>query len=208
MNVSTADPRKTWRRRASLPTLPTLFRRNSDSGSSWGGTRSPRQRWSGRGTRKLYKPLRVPQWESPPRNNSAPSQAAVLFDIAYAASLRQHANMLITRTVNTEDLGHHITKATLLYVAPGTSLLWSWWQISKFWCMFDSGDLLNEFVLVTYMILVVGQAFTIEPCAACVLSSDLQHAYQTDMTSELSCAAELGDADAGFVKGAIPSLVS
>ena len=33
-----------------------------------------------------------------------------------------------------------------------------WWLISEFLCHFDSGDLLNELVLLVYMLLVVGQA--------------------------------------------------
>ena len=99
-----------------------------------------------RGTRHLYIPLRVPSWESPARENTRPSVAAVLFDIAYAASLSQHANLLVTKSAH--DLGHHTARAIGMYGITGASLIWNWWQISRFLCMFDSGDLINEFVLV------------------------------------------------------------
>ena len=55
-----------------------------------------RRRWHGHneGSRELHRRLRVGQWEDPPASNQAPSQAAVLFDIAYTTSMMHHADML------------------------------------------------------------------------------------------------------------------
>ena len=149
-----------------------------------------------KGTRKLYLPLRVPQWEEPPRTNSSPSHAAVLFDIAYAAALSRHASILVSKSA--QSMEKHVPGAIGFYLATGPALIWQWWQISAFLCRFDSGDLLNEFLLVLYMILVVGQSFSIEPCAGCVFSRNMEHPAQSTLPS-LSCDADInGDTNSAW----------
>lgn len=127
------------------------------------------------GTRRLHLRLRVPQWEGidsegkvlPPAKNLAPSNAAVLFDIAYAASLAHHAHVL-TLTRATWATSY----ATTLFISTAVPTVCQWWAISLFLCRYDSGDLVNEWFLVVYMILVVGQSLTIQDCANCLLSQN------------------------------------
>jgi hypothetical protein len=100
--------------------------------------------------------------------------------------------MLVSKTEH--ELGSHAARAFGLYFASGVSLVWNWWQISKFLCLFDSGDLLNEFVLVLYMVLVVGQSFTVEPCAACLLSANLgRDTDRPEGIEGLVCGDEFGE---------------
>ena len=113
-----------------------------------------RRRWHGHneGSRELHRRLRVGQWEDPPASNQAPSQAAVLFDIAYTTSMMHHADML---TAADSSLTGY---ATVAYFFTVVQLILHWWSVSLFLCKLDPGDLFNEFVLVLYMVLVVGQA--------------------------------------------------
>ena len=124
------------------------------------------------GTRRLHLRLRVPQWPGvngePPAANIPVSQAAVLFDIAYAASLSHHASILsLTRA--TWDTGNAVS----IFLATAVPTVCQWWAISLFLCRFDPGDLISEFILVLYMILVVGQSLTVQDCATCLLSENL-----------------------------------
>ena len=121
-----------------------------------------------RGTRKFRKRLRVPHWESikgEPPVSIAPSQAAVLFDVAYAASLQHHALVLVQT---------HGAWSVLIYLWTALPTVFNWWAISLFLCRYDPGDLLNEFFLIIYMMLVVGQSLVIQDCADCLASRNLQ----------------------------------
>lgn len=137
------------------------------------------------GTRKLY----VPASSRPARQPAVePSQAAVLFDIVYAASISHHA-------MTVSNAPPAATAATMLiYLSTATPLIWQWWVSSAYLARFDSGDLLNEFVLVLGMILVLGQSITIEPCAACALVQAGDTAYlekMPDAVNSLECAPAL-----------------
>ena len=139
------------------------------------------------GTRRLYQPLLVLAWEDPPRAANAPSHAAVLFDIAIAASLSHHAEIIASS--GAKQTGD----AVLFYVLTAAPLVWNWWNSSLFLCKFDSGDLFNEFVLVLYMMCAIGQSILIEPCAACVISQnqEVPCAIQaaSDMSDGLTCGS-------------------
>ena len=113
------------------------------------------------GTRRWYLPLRVPQWEDPPVTNRAVSHAAVLFDVAFAASLSHHAYILVSASPRVASTLFSFG----IYFLTAAPAVWQWWTISLFLCKFDPGDLVNEVLLVAYMILVVGQASaTRAPC--------------------------------------------
>ena len=147
-----------------------------------------RRRWHGHneGSRELHRRLRVGQWEDPPASNQAPSQAAVLFDIAYTTSMMHHADML---TAADSSLTGY---ATVAYFFTVVQLILHWWSVSLFLCKLDPGDLFNEFVLVLYMVLVVGQALLVGPCAACVLSENMKNKcafVQGDSFQNLRCTA-------------------
>ena len=86
------------------------------------------------GTRALHVPLRVAQWQEPPRTNSAPTQAVVLFDIAFAASIGHHAQTMGGAPIQL------IFLSIALYTLTATPVVWQWWLSSLFLCRFDSGD--------------------------------------------------------------------
>lgn len=134
------------------------------------------------GTRRLYQPLLVLAWEDPPRAVNAPSHAAVLFDIAIAASMSHHAAIIATS--GAQQTGD----AVLIYVLTAAPLVWNWWISSLFLCKFDSGDLFNEFILVIYMMCAIGQSILVEPCAACAISQnrEVPCALQPSSSSDLS----------------------
>ena len=97
--------------------------------------------------------------------NVAVSQAAVLFDVAFAASLAHHARVL-TLTRSMWVMGD----AFGIFLVTAIPTVCQWWGISLFLCRFDPGDLVNELILVVYMILTVGQSLAIQDCATCLLS--------------------------------------
>ena len=130
------------------------------------------------GSRSTHLRLRVPQWEGidgePPASSVAVSQAAVLFDIAYAASLKHHAEIL-TLTRATWSLQHSgVAHSVVLFLLTCVPTTCQWWDISLFLARFDPGDLINEYILVVYMVLVVGQSLSIQDCATCLLSKNLE----------------------------------
>ncbi|KAL1527666.1 hypothetical protein AB1Y20_009052 [Prymnesium parvum] len=138
------------------------------------------------GTRQLWLPLIVPQWAFPgaPR---AVSHAAVLFDVAYAAALAHHAYVLVHSRAS-----FSAWYSVAIYLVTAVPTIWQWWAISLFLCRFDPGDLCNEFILVVYMILVLGQSMTIQPCADCLLSANKQSPCElkrseTSLYSFLEC---------------------
>lgn len=157
-----------------------------------------------KGSRRVHARLRVPQWELPPLPIGSPSQAAVLFDVAYAASLSHHAVVLnVTRETWASV---HAVALFLLTAAP---TIGHWWVTSLFLCRYDPGDLVNELILVVYMICVVGQSLTIQDCANCLLSRNLQDTcvFQQDPTSvpyydSLKCTSALYT---GYADGTSPS---
>ena len=95
-----------------------------------------RRRWHGHneGSRELHRRLRVGQWEDPPASNQAPSQAAVLFDIAYTTSMMHHADML---TAADSSLTGY---ATVAYFFTVVQLILHWWSVSLFLCKLDVAD--------------------------------------------------------------------
>ena len=121
------------------------------------------------GTRLLWIPLFVPQWVCPGSARSV-SHAAVLFDIAYAAALSHHAYVLVHVRAN-----FTAWYSVVIYLVTAIPTIWQWWAISLFLCRFDPGDLCNEFILVVYMVLVLGQSMSIQPCADCIISANLEN---------------------------------
>lgn len=115
----------------------------------------------------------MPQWEGVNGEPPAPvqvSQAAVLFDVAYAAALTHNAHVLVITRATIASFGSSLG----LFIATAIPAIWQWWAISLFLCRYDSGDLVNELILVVYMVLVLGQSFTIRNCASCLLSKDTE----------------------------------
>lgn len=147
----------------------------------------------------------MPQWEGidgePPASSAAVSQAAVLFDIAYAASLGHHAGIL-TLARSTWSLQHGgVALSVALFLLTCVPTTCQWWDVSLFLARFDPGDLINEYILVLYMVLVVGQSLSIQDCATCLLSQNLNEpcALSPDPMrdfyySQLRCSAS-GHAD-------------
>ena len=123
------------------------------------------------GTRALHKRLRIPQWKGvngePECSTVAVSQAAVLFDVAYAASLATHAHVLVLPTTTWS-----VSAAVGIFLCTALPTVLQWWNVSLFLCRYDPGDLVNEYILVGYMVLVVGQSLTIRECATCLLSQN------------------------------------
>ena len=62
--------------------------------------------------------------------------------------------------------------AVVIFVCTAMPTVIQWWNVSLFLCRYDPGDLVNEYILVGYMVLVVGQSLTIRECATCLLSQN------------------------------------
>ena len=122
-----------------------------------------------RGTRKFHKRLRVPQWESvkgEPPVTITPSQAAILFDVAYASSLQHHA-LVMAMSKSLEYVP--------LFTVSAIPTVFNWWSVSLFLCKYDPGDIINELVLMAYMVLVIGQSLTLQECADCIATRNLEY---------------------------------
>lgn len=102
---------------------------------------------------------------------------------AYAAALSHHAYILIFTRATWATL-----TSVVLFLLTATPTVCQWWAISIFLCRYDPGDLFNEWVLVVYMVLVVGQSLTVQDCANCLLSrnhDDVSCIFQTEDESGL-----------------------
>ena len=111
--------------------------------------------------------------------------------MAYAAALTHHAYVLV--------LTHATWTAAAsasIFLLSAVPAVWQWWSISLFLCRYDPADLFNEFVLVLYMVLVLGQSLTIQNCARCLVSQNQDDPcaiQEPDEQHNLHCTADGGN---------------